>query len=152
MIGFVLAQLAQIAEPTATPVVGPAAMDQYGFWLAVIDRLVPLVDAGFKILAVLAVPLAGYLAVRTRALERTLGLIHTEVNGMKTELVRATEEKAFAAGVDKGAAAVAQNVVQPPTIAVQVVPADAQPGGRRKGDPPAPTSAPVERDPSSHQP
>lgn len=51
--------------------------------------------------------------------------VRGEVNGKMSQLLRATEEKAFAAGVDKGAAAVAESLpqaMQPPKIEVQVVP------------------------------
>lgn len=63
-------------------------------------------------------------------------VIKLGVDGMKDQLIRATEEKSFAAGVDKGAATIAANLqTVAPEVKVILNP-DPKPGGQRRTDPP----------------
>lgn len=142
MIVFILALLVQVAPPAAS-------MTFYEFILALVEKpaIVTLIGAFAAVLAASALVIRYY----AQKLLANLAVIHTKVDGMQTDLLRATEEKAFSAGVDKGAAVVAQTVAQPVVPPVQVLlDPDAIPGGRRKLDPPVP-GPPPEVDPSTHQ-
>lgn len=146
-------------DPTATALATVAATtDAYAFWLAVIDRLLP-------ILMPLATAVGAYILYLTRrdvSETRTkLGQVHDQLNGRMTELVEAQRAAAHAEGklegVTETAPQVAQSLTPPPAVPpVQVQVAfdpDARPGGKRRLDPPGlPASPPAEVDPSSHQP
>lgn len=132
---LLLVLLAQITTPP------PAApLDFYSFVLLLVEKpaIVTLIGAFAAVLAATALVIRYY----AQKLLANLAVIHTKVDGMQTELLRATEEKAYSAGVDKGAATIAQAVVQPPKVEVTVLPPSALPGGRRGSDPPAPPESP----------
>lgn len=127
--------LTLLAQP-----VSPPPMTFYDFILALVEKpaIVTLIGAFAAVLAATALVIRYY----AQKLLANLAVIHTKVDGMQTELLRATEEKAYSAGVDKGAATIAQAVVQPPKVEVTVLPPSALPGGRRGSDPPAPPESP----------
>lgn len=148
---ILLSLLGQV-EPTATALTQVVATttDAYAFWLAVIDRLIP-------ILMPLATAVGAYILYLTRrdvSETRTkLGQVHDQLNGRMTELVEAQRAAAHAEGKLEGVTEVAPTLTPPPTVppvVIQVDP-DARPGGRRRLDPPVPT-VPPDADPSTHQP
>lgn len=115
---FLLVILSQVANPPP--------MTNYDFWLAVIDRLTPLVDAFFKLVTPISVGVGAWILYKARHDIREtrveLGEVHEKVNGQGEELRSLTGRAAHA----EGQVEILKEVVAVPPVQV--------PGGRRADD------------------